>query len=80
MIKVMDVEEKMEVTWRWYTPDGEPARVSPPAIVNEGVDYLEYFIVWDSIENCLFKDHKGSWTVTVHVNGKFFSGRKFMIH
>ncbi len=54
-------------------------RQTSGTIVNSNSNFLEYFVVWDSIENSYYQEKKGNWTVVLLAEGKFLSSRSFVI-
>ena len=80
IIKILNIEKKVNVSWVWYDPDNKIAKKSSATEVNSNSNFLEYFVIWDSISRSQFNEKKGKWSVSVFVNGEFFAYKKFVIH
>lgn len=77
--KVNDVGEPKQIRWKWFGPDGKIVRRSDPQNVNQDNGYLSYFVAWDSMDNILFRNQPGKWTVVVTVDGHFLARRSFNV-
>lgn len=80
IIKVLNIEKRVDISWVWYGPDKKIVKKSSETVVNSNSNFLEYFVIWDSLERSLFHKKRGKWSVSVLVNGEFFSYKKFVIH
>jgi len=79
VLKIVKVDKKAEIRWVWYGPAGKRVKKSEKWEVNPDGNYLDYFLVWDSLENGYFMKRKGKWTVTVLVDGVYLTSRTFRI-
>jgi len=80
ILKILNVENKVKISWLWYGPDKKIVKRSSDTEVNRNSNYLEYFVVWDSIEKSHFQGKKGDWSVIVMANGKFLSHKSFVVY
>ncbi len=60
IIKILSIEKMVRISWVWYGPDKKIAKSSSATEVNLGGKFLEYFVIWDSIDPALFFKKKGN--------------------
>ena len=79
-IKIFNIEKKVRINWVWYGPDKNIVKVSELTDVNRGGKFLEYFVIWNSLDNKFYKNRKGGWSVVVLVDGNIFASKNFAIN
>ncbi len=80
IVKILNIEKKVKISWFWYGPDKKIIKKSSDTEVNSNSDFLEYFVIWDSIEKSYYQERKGNWSVIVMANGEFLSYKSFVIY
>lgn len=80
IIKILNIEKMVHISWVWYGPDKKIVKRSSATEVNIGGKFLEYFVIWDSIDSALFHKKKGKWSVTVLVDDNFLASKSFPIN
>ena len=80
IIKIHHIEKTARIRWAWYGPDKKIVKRSEYTDVNRGKKFLEYFLIWNSLDKRFFKNKKGGWSVAVIVNGRLFATKNFNIN
>ena len=80
IVKILNIEKKVKINWFWYGPDKKIIKKSSDTEVNSNSNFLEYFVIWDSIEKSYYQERKGNWSVIVMANGEFLSYKSFVIY
>ena len=80
IIKILNIENMVRISWVWYGPDKSIVKRSSVTEVNLGGKFLEYFVIWDSIDPALFNKKKGKWLVALLVDDDFLASKSFTIN
>ena len=70
----------VRISWIWYGPDKKIVKRSSVTDVNHEGKFLEYFVIWDSLDSLFFYQRKGEWSVAVLVDGNFLASKSFTIN
>ncbi len=63
-----DVAQKLELKWKWYSPDKTLFKESEEAVINREEIYLEAVTAYDRIEPEELANHPGQWSVSIFLN------------
>lgn len=80
VIKILNIEKKVKISWYWYGPDKKIIKKTSDTEVNSNSNFLEYFVIWDSIEKSYYQEKRGDWSVIVMADGKFLSHKSFVVY
>ena len=59
VLKIVNVDRKAKIRWHWYGPGGALVKKSENWEVNPHENYLDYFLIWDSLESRFYKKKGG---------------------
>ncbi|MEN8154143.1 MAG: hypothetical protein ABFR75_08970, partial [Acidobacteriota bacterium] len=80
IIKICNIEKKVSVSWVWYGPDKKIVKRSAVTEVNTGEKFLEYFVIWDSLDRTFYNRKKGKWSVALMVDENFLASKSFTVN
>ena len=78
-VKLKDIATKIDLRWKWYSPDKKLARDTGNIIVSKGDRYLEAATAYDMFQLNPENIAEGQWTVVIFMNDKFIGKKLFQI-
>jgi hypothetical protein len=78
-IRLKDIATKIELRWKWYSPDKKLVRDTGNVIVSQGDRYLAAATAYDRLQLNPENIAEGQWTVVIFMNDKFIGKKIFQI-
>lgn len=80
-IELKNVSRRIQMRWKWYSPDQEISRDSENVVINREEQYLETLTAYDELLFDIRDMDKffGQWTVIVLIDDKLVARREFSI-
>lgn len=78
-IQLKDIAEKVQLRWKWYSPEKEMFRDTGNVIVNQDERYLEVVTAYDMLKLDPEDSIEGQWTVVFFINNKFIEKKTFRV-
>ncbi|NIO49654.1 MAG: hypothetical protein GTN73_09510 [Candidatus Aminicenantes bacterium] len=78
-IKLKDISTKIDLKWKWYSPDKKLVRDTGNIIVSKGDRYLAAATAYDMYKLNPENIAEGQWTVVIFMNDKFIGKKLFQI-
>jgi hypothetical protein len=78
-IRLKDIATKIELRWKWYSPDKKLVRDTGNVIVSQGDRYLAAATAYDRLQLNPENIAEGQWTVVIFMNDKFIGKKLFQI-
>ena len=78
-IKLKEIATKIDLRWKWYSPDNKLVRDTGNIIVSQGDRYLEAATAYDMFQLNPENIAEGQWTVVIFINDKFIGKKLFQI-
>jgi len=79
LIRLKDIATKIDLRWKWYSPDKKLVRDTGNIIVSQGDRYLEAATAYDMFQLNPENIAEGQWTVVIFMNDKFIGKKLFQI-
>lgn len=78
-IRLKDIATKIDLRWKWYSPDKKLVRDTGNIIVSQGDRYLAVATAYDRFQLNPENIAEGQWTVVIFMNDKFIGKKLFQI-
>ena len=78
-IRLKDIATKIDLRWKWYSPDKKLVRDTGNIIVSQGDRYLAAATAYDRFQLNPENIAEGQWTVVIFMNDKFIGKKLFQI-
>lgn len=78
-IRLKDIGTKIDLRWKWYSPDKKLVRDTGNIIVSQGDRYLAAATAYDRLQLDAENTAEGQWTVVIFMNDKFIAKKPFQI-
>ncbi len=78
-IRLKDIATKIDLRWKWYSPDKKLVRDAGNVIVSQGDRYLAAATAYDRLQLNPENIAEGQWTVVIFMNDKFIGKKLFQI-
>ncbi len=78
-IRLKDIATKIDLRWKWYSPDKKLVRDTGNIIVSQGDRYLAAATAYDRLQLNPENIAAGKWTVVIFMNDKFIGKKLFQI-
>jgi hypothetical protein len=78
-IRLKDIATKIDLRWKWYSPDKKLVRDTGNVIVSQGDRYLAAATAYDRLQLNPENIAEGQWTVVIFMNDKFIGKKIFQI-
>jgi hypothetical protein len=78
-IRLKEIATRIDLRWKWYSPDNKLVRDTGNVIVSQGDRYLEAGTAYDMFQLNPENISEGQWTVVIFVNNKFIGKKLFQI-
>lgn len=78
-IRLKDIATKIDLRWKWYSPDNKLVRDTENVIVSQGDRYLAAATACDRFQLNPENIAEGQWTVVIFMNDKFIGKKLFQI-
>jgi len=80
-IELKNVSRRIQMRWKWYSPDRAMSRDSENVVINREEQYLETLTAYDEFLLDVRDKEKlvGRWTVVILVDDKLVASREFLI-
>lgn len=78
-IRLKDIATKIDLRWKWYSPDKKLVRDTGNVIVSQGDRYLAAATAYDRFQLNPENIAEGQWTVVIFMNDKFIGKKLFQI-
>ncbi len=78
-IRLKDIATKIDLRWKWYSPDKKLVRDTGNIIVSQGDRYLAAATAYDRFQLNPENIAEGQWTVVIFMNDKFIVKKLFQI-
>ncbi len=79
IIRLKEVATKIDLRWKWYSPDESMVRDTEDVTVNQDEKYLEVVTAYDMLKLDPEENTEGQWTVVVFINNKFVGRKTFQV-
>lgn len=79
LIRLKDIATKIDLRWKWYSPDKKLVRDTGNIIVSQGDRYLAAATAYDMLQLNPENIAEGQWTVVIFMNDKFIGKKLFQI-
>ncbi len=76
-IRLREIATRIDLRWKWYSPDKKLVRDTGNVIVSQGERYLEAATAYDMFQLNPENISKGQWTVVIFMNNKFIGKKLF---
>jgi hypothetical protein len=77
-IRLKNIATKLNLRWKWYSPDKKMVRDTGKVVVNPVERYLEAVTAYDRYKPNSDENVDGQWTVVVFMNDKFVGRKTFL--
>ena len=78
-IRLKDIGTKIDLRWKWYSPDKKLVRDTGNILVSQGDRYLAVATAYDRLQLNPENIAEGQWTVVIFMNDKFIGKKLFQI-
>jgi len=78
-IRLIDIGTRIDLRWKWYSPDKKLVRDTGNIIVSQGDRYLAAATAYDRFQLNPENIAEGQWTVVIFMNDKFIGKKLFQI-
>jgi hypothetical protein len=78
-IKLREIATRVDLRWKWYSPDNKLVRDTGNVIVSQAERYLEAATAYDMFQLNPENIAEGQWTVVIFMNDKFIGKKLFKI-
>jgi hypothetical protein len=78
-IGLKDIGTRIDLRWKWYSPDKKLVRDTGNIIVSQGDRYLAAATAYDMFQLNPVNIAEGRWTVAIFMNDKFIGKKLFQI-
>lgn len=78
-IRLKDIATKIDLRWKWYSPDKKLVRDTGNVIVSQGDRYLAAATAYDRFQLNPENIAEGQWIVVIFMNDKFIGKKLFQI-
>jgi hypothetical protein len=78
-IRLKDIATRIDLRWKWYSPDKKLVRDTGNIIVSQGDRYLAAATAYDMFQLNPENIFEGEWTVVIFMNDKFIGKKLFQI-
>lgn len=78
-IRLKDIATRIDLRWKWYSPDKKLVRDTGNIIVSQGDRYLAAATAYDRLQLNPKNIVEGQWTVVIFMNDKFIGKKLFQI-
>jgi len=79
LIRLKDVEKKILLQWKWYSPEKKLLRDTGDIAVNEDEKYLEVVTAYDRFKLNTKDSKEGQWMVVFFINHKLAGRKNFTV-
>jgi len=79
LIRLKDIGTRIDLRWKWYSPDKELVRDTGNIIVSQGDRYLAAATAYDMFQLNPENIFEGQWTVVIFMNDKFIGKKLFQV-
>jgi len=79
LIRLKDIATKIDLRWKWYSPDKKLVRDTGNIIVSRGDRYLAAATAYDMFQLSPENIVEGQWTVVIFMNDKFIGKKLFQV-
>lgn len=74
-----DIGIRIDLRWKWYSPDKKLVRDTGNIVVSKGDRYLAAATAYDRLQLNPEDIAEGQWTVVIFMNDKFIGKKLFQI-
>lgn len=78
-IRLKDIATRIDLRWKWYSPDKKLVRDTGNVIVSQGDRYLAAATAYDRFQLNPENIAEGQWIVVIFMNDKFIGKKLFQI-
>jgi len=78
-ISLKDIATRIDLRWKWYSPDKKLVRDTGNIIVSKGGRYLAAATAYDRLQLNPENIAEGKWAVVIFMNDKFIGKKLFQI-
>lgn len=78
-IRLKDLATRIDLRWKWYSPDKKLVRDTGNVIASQGDRYLAAATAYDMLQLNPENIAEGQWTVVIFMNDKFIGKKLFQI-
>ena len=78
-IRLREIATRIDLRWKWYSPENELVRDTGNVIVSQGDKYLAAATAYDMFQLNPENIAEGQWTVVIFMNDKFVGKKLFQI-
>ncbi len=78
-LRLKDIGTRIDLRWKWYSPDKKLIRDTGNIIVSQGDRYLAAATAYDRLQLNLENTPEGQWTVVIFMNDKFIGKKLFQV-
>lgn len=79
IIRLKEIATKIDLRWKWYSPDKNMVRDTENVTVNQDEKYLEVVTAYDMLKLDPEENTEEHWTVVVFINNKFVGKKTFQV-
>ena len=77
--RLKDIAAKIQLRWKWYSPDKKLVRDTGNIIVSHGERYIEAATAYDMFKLNPEDIVEGQWIVVIFMNDKFIGRKMFQV-
>jgi len=78
-IRIKNIATKIQLRWKWYSPDKKLVRDTGNIIVSQDERYIEAATAYDMFKLNPEEIVEGQWTVVIFMNDKFIGRKMFQV-
>jgi hypothetical protein len=79
IIRLKEIATKIDLRWKWYSPNKNMVRDTENVTVNQDEKYLEVVTAYDMLKLDPEENTEEQWTVVVFINNKFVGRKTFQV-